>query len=210
MGDTIRTSDGKIVGIVPTMDQSEIDRIKRETEASNKVREKFDAAEAKKRERARKAMQDEGERRAAMVEGLRRFAKRVKREGDEKLAEKLTSYADAADKALTEYERHGKKLKSKRPDPLGDAAAAAAAELRKILPACFPSDKDALQFAQRLPLVDALVEAGRMADDYAKTARARTKAGRRFWDEVEAGGKLAVGAADGDSNVRALAAAGML
>ena len=210
MGDTIRTQDGRIVGLNPTMDQSEIDRIKRETESHNKVRDKFDAAEAKKRERARKALPNDSERRAAMVEGLRRFAKKAKRDGEEERAEELTGYADAADKALAEYERHGKKLKAKRPDPLGDAAAAAAAELRKILPACFPSDKDALQFAQRLPLVDALAEAGRMADDYAKTARAQTLAKRRFWNEIEAGGKLAVGGMDDSANARALAAAGML
>ena len=210
MGDTIRTQDGKIVGMTPTYEQDEIDRIKRETEAHNKVRDKFDAAEAKKQERARKAMPDEAERRAAMIEGLRRFAKKATRRGETELAGAITKCADAAEAELAEYERIGKKLRSKRPDPLGDAHRAAAAELQKVLPMCFPTEKDALQFARRLPMIDALAAAGRQADDYAKTARTRTFAGRRFWTIIEKGANLACNLGDSDSNVRSLALTGMV
>ena len=210
MGTIIQTTDGRIVGIDPTLYQGDIDKINRENAYHNAKADKARAEIERKAAIARKNAPDESERRAAMVEGLRRFAKRATRNGDDVLAKQLNAHADEAAKALEIYERHGKKLKGKRPDPLGDAQKAAALELMKVLPTCFPTEKDGLLFAQKLPLVGALAEAGRQADEFAKTALARSKAESSFWAEVEKGGLLAVGGVDPDASVRQLVTAGLL
>lgn len=210
MADTILNPDGKIVGVYPTMYQEDHDRMKGETEAHNRKADKARAEIERKAARARKATPDESERRAAIVEGLRRFAKKAARAGDDDLSKKLNTYVESTEKALAEYERIGKKLRGKRPDPLGDAQKVAAAELMKVLPACFPTEKDAMLFARRLPLGDALAEAGRQVDAFVKLGEMQVQAGRRFWAEVEAVARLAAGGTDIDSSVRALAAAGMM
>ena len=210
MSDILKNSSGQIIGVLPTLYQGDHERERNRDAYYNAQADKARAALAKKAARARKNQPTEVERMAAIVEGLRRFSKKAKRNGDDEVAAALDAHADEAQKGLAEYEKLSKKLTSKRPDPLGDAQKAAAVELSKILPTCFPSERDAFLFACRLPLVDATAEAGRKADDFAKTARARTKAGRRFWDAVEAGGKLAIAGPDTDSNTRQLAAAGLL
>ena len=45
MGEIIRTTDGRIVGVNPTMDQGDIDRERKAAESANKRREAYEAEE---------------------------------------------------------------------------------------------------------------------------------------------------------------------
>ena len=209
MAQVITANDGRIVGFTPTMDQGDIDRVRKAQEAENKRGEKWLAEEEKRRESIAQAQPKDDERRRATIVGLRRHSRKASREGEKKKGEMLKLYADEAEQALDAYDEETKKLQAKRPDPIGDATQKATKELRKLLPACFPSDLDAERFAQKLPMVEAVAEAGRLADAFAKTSRTRGKYSDQFWQIVQKGGRLAFGSIDDDANVRQLVAAGV-
>ena len=203
MSGIIQTPEGKIVGIDPTLYQGDHDAVKRENEAHNRKADKARAEIERKLERARQAQPTHAERMRGCIDGMKKFSAKTKRDsGDTKKAAKLAALADAAAVALDAYTKHEKKLKAQRPDHLGDAHKAAAAELRKVLPVCFPTENDALQFARRLPLIAALDAANKQADAFGKVARQRDAAANDFWAAVRDGGRLAFGGLDDDQNAR--------
>lgn len=204
MADIIRLKTGEIVGFYPTKTQDEIDREVAEQEAQNRVAERFEREQAARADKIRKAAPSREDQMQAAIAGLRKLAGKEARQGRTKRADAMKKHADAAEAALDKGAKIQKKLGAKRPDPLGDQIKAAVAELRAVLPKAFPTDADAERFARRLPMLDATAEAGRLADAYAKTARARTLAEREFYAAIAAGGYAAFGSPDQDGNLRRL------
>lgn len=138
-----------------------------------------------RRRAAEARIPDDMQRREFAIEGMRRMARRLEREGDGTRAKNLSQLADEAGSILRDYVAATIELQARRPDPLGDAVERAAAELRKRLPACYPTDEDATAAARLLPLAEARREAGRLADHYHGVAKNRAKIGAAFWHSVE-------------------------
>ena len=145
----------------------------------------------------------------AREDGLSRFVRRFERAGQKSAAKKIASLHTKATALLAERDKAEAEAMATRPDPLAVAFDDAARELRKVLPTCFPSDADALAFARRLPMRDAL----KVANDLLNERRARLKEVKRiecrFWEAATDAGRLAFGDADDDANLRKLAAAGL-
>ena len=200
---------GKFVGQLPTMDQSEHDRLKRAEAIADAKYAKLVAELDKKRARKLAALPDENKRRHACVAGLQKCSAKAERDGDPVKAEKLAQYALDAAAALEKYDEATKALVAKRPDPIGDAVDLAARELREKLPRCFPTDEDAVRVARRLPMIAATRAAILAADEFAAIARKRTAADRSFWQAVQLGGKLALHSLDDDDNNRKLVELGL-
>ena len=155
-----------------------------------------------------KGMNAQDIRRSAALDGLERFAKRFEREAQKDAAKKIRALAEKAEAALTEYAKIEVALSVKRPDPLAVAHEAAAAELRKALPVCFPCEQDALIFARRLPLTAAVKAANDAVSAIVKKRREQKKPEIMFWDYIAQAGRLALGSGDDDGNIRALIEAG--
>lgn len=147
-------------------------------------------------------------RRSDALAGLERFAKRFDRAAQKAAAKKIRALAEKAEAALAEYAKIEVALSGKRPDPLAVAYEAAAAELRKALPVCFPCEQDALIFARRLPLTAAVKAANDAVSAIMKKRREQKKPERAFWDCIAQAGRLALGTADDDGNIRAMVEAG--
>lgn len=155
-----------------------------------------------------KGMSSQDIRRCAALDGLERFAKRFDRAAQKDAAKKIRALAEKAEAALTEYAKIEVALSVKRPDPLAVAHEAAADELRKALPVCFPCEQDALIFARRLPLTAAVKAASDAIDAIVKKRREQKKPERAFWEYIAQAGRLAIGTADDDGNIKALIEAG--
>ena len=155
-----------------------------------------------------KGMNAQDIRRSAALDGADRFARRFDKAGQKDAAKKIRALVEKAEAALTEYAKIEVALSVKRPDPLAVAHDAAAAELRKALPVCFPCEQDALIFARRLPLTAAVKAANDAVNAFVKKRREQKKPEKMFWDYIAQAGRLALGTADDDANIRALVEAG--
>lgn len=158
--------------------------------------------------RAVKGISSQDIRRSDALAGLERFAKRFDRANQKAAAKKIRALAEKAEAALTEYAKIEVALSVKRPDPLAVAHEAAAAELRKALPVCFPCEQDALIFARRLPLTAAVKAASDAVSAIMKKRREQKKPECAFWDCIAQAGRLALGTPDDDGNIKALIEAG--
>jgi hypothetical protein len=159
------------------------------------MKERVSPAEYLKRMTARRMARgmDPAERNAAIVNGLRKYAGRFDRAGDPATGRKLNEAADSAAACLTEQAECLAAIEADTSDPFGAAVESAAGELRKRLPACFPSDEDAVQFARGLPLIEAKRQATHAADRRAALGKRATAAWRRFLDVTAEAAALATG-----------------
>ncbi|MGD9780625.1 MAG: hypothetical protein AB7V14_00575 [Kiritimatiellia bacterium] len=148
-------------------------------------------------------------RRHAALDGLKRLATRFERTGRKKAAKKLGKFAEEAETALAEFDAEDKRLGVKRPDPLAKAHAKAAKQLQAALPDAFPCEADALAFARRLPMSDAVKEATAVLDKLQVARRAQKKIERRFWDAIAMAGRIGLGSMDDDANTRELVNLGL-
>jgi hypothetical protein len=148
-------------------------------------------------------------RRHAALEGIGRFVRRFERAGQKDAAANIRALAEKAERALTAHDSFNKALAVKRHDVLAVAHSAAAAELQKVLPVCFPSETDALIFARRLPLKSAVKAASDAIDAILKKRREQQKHQVIFWDFIVQAGRLALGSPDDDANIKALVEAGL-
>ncbi len=142
--------------------------------------------------------------------GTTRLEAKFRRTGDTAKADGLKKLADEMAAALETY-RAAKTAEAKPvPTPLADAVSAAAKELKKALPACFPSLADAEFFAGRNLSLTAARTAQTHADDaHGKLAKAVQKAASAFWDLTEKAARVAIGFSD-DNAVRQLEAVGSI
>lgn len=176
------------------------DRQKREIkEAQLKNDKRVEAMEKDQREKERArvaALPTQGERFELMLRGATRLAARLRRQGATVKADKLQGVADQMADALETFRKAKKAEAAPVATPLADAVAVAAAELRKKLPGCFPTEGDAEEFAGRhLPLTDARAAQVHVTDARAKAGRAALAAAVAFWTFAETAANIATGSA---------------
>ena len=148
-------------------------------------------------------------RRRAGVAGLRKMAKKALRVQDTETAQAITEQTDAAEKLLAEIDALDQKLNAPRTDHIGEAHAAAAKELRKVLSKCFPTAEDALKFAQRtLPTCEAFAAAAVDADKFHKINRQRDGIITAFWKKIDMAGYLVFQSEDTVKTAQTLATIG--
>jgi hypothetical protein len=138
---------------------------------------------AKQRAAEAKLPNDQTRRENACL-GLERFVKKLTRENDGRAA-RVEQFRAAAVEELHSYIGMTEKLAAPAADPIGEAAAAAAKELRKAMPRCFPSEGDALAFAAGLPFAAERAAAVRESDKRLALDADRMKIGREFWKLIE-------------------------
>ena len=196
-----------ITGILPTADEFAHENAKKANRIADKQARKAEAHFEKTRQKSR--LLTEGERQAGAIAGLKVAAKRKSRSGDQKSGEKINTAAELAEKHSEEWKKLTKALHEKRPTPLQDAIRAAAKGVRKAIPAAFKTEADALVFARTLPLLDAHVEAHRLADYYGRMSRDRDRASRELWAAVESVSGLSTGSANSDAAIRTIVDIGL-
>lgn len=203
MGDVIRTQTGKIIGLVPTRYPDENAKEKSRYDAINAEADAYEKRKMKE-EAAQLAAIPKGEERFVLaVEGLRKKIRQLKR-AEDKRADQAARFARAAAAALAEIQKQPKQ-RAKRETPLDKAVDLAVKELRAKLPACFPCDADAQSFVRKsLPMSAAYSAEAAALNKFAKAARERGAAERRFWDALGAAGRIVCGSLDDDANARAL------
>ena len=197
MGDVIRTQTGKIIGLVPTRYPDENAKEKSRYDAINAEADAYEKRKMKE-EAAQLAAIPKGEERFVLaVEGLRKKIRQLKRAEDKRADQ-------AARLALAEIQKQPKQ-RAKRETPLDKAVDLAVKELRAKLPACFPCDADAQSFVRKsLPMSAAYSAEAAALNKFAKAARERGAAERRFWDALGGAGRIVCGSLDDDANARAL------
>lgn len=156
-----------------------------------------------KQRAAEKKLPDDTARRENVCLGLERVVKKLRRESDPR-APRVEEFRAAAVEELHEYLALTEQLAAPAADPVGEAAAAAAKELRKALPKCFAGEADALQFALALPMIEARAAAVRESDKRQGMSADRLKIGREFWTLITRA-CLAAGLGGDDGAIRRLA-----
>ena len=145
----------------------------------------------------------------AAVRGIGIYADRFGRAGDVETAEKLRQMATEAGDLLAREKTLNDESGKPRIDHLGDAIGAAAVELCKKLPSCFPSLADAESFARdRLPMLDASKAARADTDARAKLAKAAATAHHSAAAIIDMAATLATGDIDTRAAFRTLAEKG--
>ena len=195
MGDVIRTQTGKIIGLVPTRYPDENAKEKSRYDAINAEADAYEKRKMKE-EAAQLAAIPKGEERFVLaVEGLRKKIRQLKR-AEDKRADQAARFAEIQKQP---------KQRAKRETPLDKAVDLAVKELRAKLPACFPCDADAQSFVRKsLPMSAAYSAEAAALNKFAKAARERGAAERRFWDALGGAGRIVCGSLDDDANARAL------
>ena len=148
-------------------------------------------------------------RRQAAIEGLERYARRFERSGEPKTAEKIRKLALDASIAMEKYDQIERELSKPKPNPVGEAQAVAVAELKKVLPKCFPTDGDARAFVCKLPLLDAFRAGEAQVTEIVSARREQKKIEKDFWKLVADGGCLALGTNVYDESIAAVVEAGL-
>lgn len=180
--------------------QAEAHRAREKAEARNGA---FTAKAIQKQRDAEAKLPNDLQRREAVCLGLERVVKKLRRENDPK-TERVETFRAAAVESLHEYIGLTEQVPAPAADPIGEAAAAAAKELRKVMPRCFPSEGDAVTFAQTLPFAAERAAAVREADKRQALDADRMKIGRDFWALITRA-CLAAGMGSDDAAIRRLA-----
>jgi hypothetical protein len=146
---------------------------------------------------------------AAAVNGLRKYAARFEAAGDGDTGRRLNAYADKAERLLAIEAESRAAAQAERPDFLGDAVRAGAAELCRKLPATFPTEEDGVAFCRGLPFVEAKARAREAADAGFRAGKRAATARRDFTEVLESACSLATGDADTSKAIQTVIISGM-
>lgn len=152
----------------------------------------------------------QGERFEAMLRGTTRAVAKKRRAGDATGADTLQRVADEMADRLGELRTARAAEKAAVKTPQADAVEAAAKELRKALPGCFPSIDDARAFAKTLPLIEARAAQVREGDARALRVQDAARKASAFWKVAEKAAKLVYADRGGNLALQALESAGEL
>jgi hypothetical protein len=140
------------------------------------------------------------------VAGLRVYAARLSAAGDGVTAAEIVKRADEAQGLLDAAAETRAQIATPRPDFVGEACRAAAAEFCKRLPACYPSIDDGLAAASRLPLIEARRAESLACDAAAKRCRQASEKHHEAVRVIEAAALVAMGGHDDAKAIQALVA----
>ena len=205
-GLTIHHIDGKKTEIYSEVSVRQQEEVKRQNEESGKRGAALVKESNAKKEAREAALPTPEQRMEFQCAGLTNKLTRMRRSGDGKKAARIEKYATAAATALDDYRKKLGRLKQRsKKSALTEAVEGAVAELRKVLPACFPSDDDARVFARRnLPMLDAVRADMAQADKYAKLDRAAHNAKKTFEDAMSTAAYLIYNDSDIETGIRRL------
>jgi hypothetical protein len=165
-----------------------------------------EAAETRRRARQLARGGNTGDVHIRAVAGLRVYAARLSAAGDPKGAAAIEKQADAAAAMLAEVDAIRAEIAKPRPDFVGDACRAAAAELCKKLPACYPTLDDGLAAASRLPLLDARRAETLACDAAARLSKQAAEKNRAARFAIEQAALVCFGGVDDAKAMRDVAA----
>jgi hypothetical protein len=165
-----------------------------------------EAVETRRRARQLARGGNTGDIHVRSVSGLRVYAARLSAAGDPKGAASIEKQADTAAAMLAEVDALRAQIATPRPDFVGDAVKAAAAELCKRLPCCYPTLDDGLAAASRLPLIEARRAESLACDKNAKLCRQAAEKNRAARFAIEQAALVCFGGVDDMKAVRDVAA----
>jgi hypothetical protein len=165
-----------------------------------------EAAETRRRARQLARGGNTGDVHIRAVAGLRVYAARLAAAGDPAGASKIEKQADAAAAMLAEVDAIRAEIATPRPDFVGDACRAAAAELCRKLPASYPTLDDGLAAASRLPLLDARRAETLACDAAARLSKQAAEKNRAARFAIEQAALVCFGGVDDAKAMRDVAA----
>lgn len=144
----------------------------------------------------------------AAARGVERFAARFTAAGDPATGAELKALADKAGRLLADRDEARAAFAALNVNHVGEAVQAAASELVKKMPGCFPCMADAVQYAERLPLSQARAQATAQASAKNALTNKATDAHRALVAVLDEAGRVALSEQDGVRSLRELALTG--